>query len=82
VTDCSRPAIEPADCVCVGDTDPQWWLTPRALKAELIRRKHEPIAQIGEWRSKVVQGYYQYRPVPGKLTSRKSQHEPATHRVK
>jgi hypothetical protein len=37
------------------------------LKAELIRRKHEPIAQVGEWLTKVVQGYYQYHAVPGNL---------------
>ena len=39
----------------------------RALKAELIRRKHEPTAQVGEWLTKVVQGYYQYHAVPGNL---------------
>src|SRR5512146_2906319 len=39
----------------------------RVLKAELIRRKHEPIAQVGEWLTKVVQGYYQYHAVPGNL---------------
>ena len=32
----------------------------RALKAELLRRKHDPSAQVGEWLMKVVQGYYQY----------------------
>ena len=37
----------------------------RALKAELIRRKHEPIAQVGEWLTKVVQGYYQSYAGPG-----------------
>src|SRR5262249_12811708 len=39
----------------------------RVLKAELIRRKHEPTAQVGEWLTKVVQGYYQYHAVPGNL---------------
>ena len=38
-----------------------------ALKAELIRRRHEPIAQVGGWLTKVVQGYYQYHAVPGNL---------------
>jgi RNA-directed DNA polymerase len=38
-----------------------------AIKAELIRRKHEPTAQVGEWLTKVVQGYYQYHAVPGNL---------------
>ena len=40
----------------------------RALKAELIRRKHDPSAQVGEWLKKVVQGYYQYHAVPGNMT--------------
>ena len=39
----------------------------RAVKAELIRRKHDPSAQVGEWLRKVVQGYYQYHAVPGNL---------------
>src|SRR5215475_2270297 len=36
-----------------------------AIKAELVRRKHAPSAQVGEWLTKVVQGYYQYHAVPG-----------------
>src|SRR6267142_2241028 len=40
----------------------------QALKAELIRRKHDPSAQVGEWLKKVVQGYYQYHAVPGNMT--------------
>jgi hypothetical protein len=40
----------------------------RALKAELVRRKHDPSAQVGEWLKKVVQGYYQYHAVPGNLS--------------
>jgi group II intron reverse transcriptase/maturase len=39
-----------------------------ALKAELIRRKHDPSAQVGEWLQKVVQGYYQYHAVPGNMS--------------
>jgi group II intron reverse transcriptase/maturase len=39
----------------------------RAIKAELVRRKHHPSAQVGEWLTKVVQGYYQYHAVPGNL---------------
>ena len=39
----------------------------RSLKAALIRRKHDPPAQVGEWLRKVVQGYYQYHAVPGNL---------------
>src|SRR5271157_5064335 len=40
----------------------------RALKAEMIRRKHDPSAQVGEWLKKVVQGYYQYHAVPGNMS--------------
>jgi hypothetical protein len=40
----------------------------RALKAELIRRKHEPSAQVGEWLKKVVLGYFQYHAVPGNMS--------------
>ena len=39
----------------------------RTIKAELTRRMHEPVAQVGEWLTKVVQGYYQYHAVPGNL---------------
>jgi len=39
----------------------------RVIKAELIRRKHEPTAQVGGWLTKVVLGYYQYHAVPGNL---------------
>jgi RNA-directed DNA polymerase len=38
------------------------------VKAELIRRKHDPSAQVGEWLKKVVQGYYQYHAVPGNMS--------------
>jgi len=40
----------------------------RAIQAELVRRKHEPSAQVGEWLKKVVQGYYQYHAVPGNMS--------------
>ena len=39
----------------------------RAIKAELRRRMHEPIASVGEWLHKVVMGYYRYHAVPGNL---------------
>jgi len=39
----------------------------RAIKAELVRRKHHRSAHVGEWLTKVVQGYYQYHAVPGNL---------------
>jgi RNA-directed DNA polymerase len=40
----------------------------KAIKVELIRRKHDPTAQVGEWLQKVVLGYYQYHAVPGNKT--------------
>jgi len=39
----------------------------RALKAELRRRMHQPVALVGEWLQKAVMGYYQYHAVPGNL---------------
>jgi hypothetical protein len=39
----------------------------QAVKAELTRRRHEPIASIGAWLQKVTSGYYQYHAVPGNL---------------
>jgi hypothetical protein len=38
-----------------------------AIKAELIRRRHESKAVAGEWLQKVVLGYYRYHAVPGNL---------------
>lgn len=40
----------------------------RAIKQELRRRMHEPVAQVGEWLKSVLNGYYQYHAVPGNLT--------------
>jgi len=37
------------------------------IKLELQRRRHEPIALVGEWLRKVTSGYYQYHAVPGNL---------------
>ncbi len=37
------------------------------IKLELKRRRHEPIALVGEWLRKVITGYYQYHAVPGNL---------------
>jgi RNA-directed DNA polymerase len=39
----------------------------QAIKLELKRRRHEPIASVGAWLRKVVSGYYQYHAVPGNL---------------
>lgn len=37
----------------------------KAIKAELRRRMHEPIQDIGEWLRAVVRGYFNYHAVPG-----------------
>jgi RNA-directed DNA polymerase len=39
----------------------------QAIKAELKRRRHEPIASVGAWLRQVISGYYQYHAVPGNL---------------
>jgi hypothetical protein len=36
-----------------------------AIKAELRLRMHEPVAVVGAWLRKVVNGYYRYHAVPG-----------------
>src|SRR5215813_10529155 len=38
-----------------------------AIKAELRRRMHEPVAVVGEWLRKVVTGYYRYHAIPGNI---------------
>jgi group II intron reverse transcriptase/maturase len=35
------------------------------IKQALRRRMHDPIAQVGEWLGKVLEGYYRYHAVPG-----------------
>jgi len=37
----------------------------REIKAELMRRRHEPVAVLGRWLRSVVQGYFNYYAVPG-----------------
>jgi RNA-directed DNA polymerase len=39
----------------------------QAIKVELMRRRHEPVVQIGEWLKRVVQGYFNYHAVPGNM---------------
>lgn len=39
----------------------------QAIKQELRRRMHEPMAQVGGWLRSVLNGYYQYHAVPGNL---------------
>ena len=50
-------------------TAKEWMVAKlRGIKAVLVRRRHDPSAQVGEWLKKVVQGYYQYHAVPGNLS--------------
>ena len=37
------------------------------LDSERQRRRHQPIAHVGEWLRKVVRGYFLYHAVPGNL---------------
>jgi group II intron reverse transcriptase/maturase len=39
----------------------------RELKPQLRMRRHDPIAQTGQWLRSVVQGYFNYHAVPGNL---------------
>jgi len=39
------------------------------IKQQLQRRRHDPVAQTGEWLRSVVQGYFNYHAVPGNLPS-------------
>lgn len=41
--------------------------TLRAIRTELHRRRHEPIAVIGKWLASVVRGYLNYYAVPGNI---------------
>jgi group II intron reverse transcriptase/maturase len=34
------------------------------VKQELLRRRHEPVADLGRWLQRVVQGWYNYHAVP------------------
>jgi hypothetical protein len=39
----------------------------RAIKTELRRWMHEPVATVGEWLRSVMLGYYRYHAVPATL---------------
>ena len=41
--------------------------TLAAIRAELMRRRHESVAIVGKWLNRVVQGYFNYHAVPGNL---------------
>ena len=40
----------------------------QAIKQEMRRKMHEPVAQVGAWLKRVVDGYYRYHAVPGNLS--------------
>lgn len=40
----------------------------QAIKQDLRRRMHDPVARTGGWLTSVLKGYYQYHAVPGNLT--------------
>jgi hypothetical protein len=44
----------------------------KALKEELLRRRHLSLAELGKWLRSVVQGYFNYYAVPGNLASLRS----------
>src|SRR5437879_7682751 len=39
----------------------------KAVREELRRRWHEPVAEVGKWLRSVVQGYFNYHAVPGNI---------------
>jgi RNA-directed DNA polymerase len=39
------------------------------VRGTLLRRRHEPIADLGKWLRSVMQGYFNYFAVPGNLVS-------------
>jgi RNA-directed DNA polymerase len=41
----------------------------REVRETLLRRRHEPIADLGKWLRRVMQGYFNYFAVPGNLVS-------------
>ena len=42
------------------------------VREELMRRRHEPVAQQGQWLRSVVQGFFNYSAVPGNLRALKA----------
>src|SRR5258707_1592181 len=44
----------------------------KAVREELRRRWHEPVAEGGKWLRSVVQGYFNYHAVPGNIDSLQS----------
>ncbi len=48
-----------------------------AIKLQLRRMMHEPVALVGAWLKGVVEGYYRYHAVPGNLNTPGRFREPA-----
>src|SRR5215467_6880938 len=44
----------------------------KQVKAALRTRMHQPLAEVGRWLRRVVQGYFNYHAVPGNLASLRS----------
>ena len=44
----------------------------KQVKAALRVRMHQPLAEVGRWLRRVVQGYFNYHAVPGNLASLRS----------
>jgi len=40
----------------------------KAIRAELRRRMHHPVAEVGAWLRSVVRGYFHYHAVPGNFS--------------
>jgi len=41
----------------------------REMKRQLRQRRHDPVAETGQWLKSVVQGYFNYHAVPANVTS-------------
>lgn len=41
--------------------------TLAAIRATLMRRRHEPVPVVGRWLGRVVNGYFNYHAVPGNM---------------
>jgi RNA-directed DNA polymerase len=50
------------------------------LKQQLRQRRHDPIAETGQWLRSVVQGYFNYHAVPGNLDRLRAFRERLTRR--
>jgi hypothetical protein len=50
-----------------------------AVKAALVRRRHQPIPEQGRWLGQVVRGYFAYHAVPTNIRTRESFRLQVTH---